>query len=92
MSYYTTVPGPDILHNVIVYQIFNFFVNLLFFIIDKMSLRSDENGFAGRIWSAGRSLVTPAFDHSLQQSMFGAFSQTPTIRIKAGFKKRRRNQ
>jgi len=46
MSYYTTVRGPDILRNVIVsgyvtfYQISKFFVNIYFFIIDKMYSRA----------------------------------------------------
>jgi len=31
----------------------------LFFLIGKMSTRAGWNGFAGRIWPAGRSLVTP---------------------------------
>jgi len=30
-----------------------------FFIIDKTALRAGWNGFAGRIWSAGRSLEAP---------------------------------
>jgi len=43
ISHYTTVRLPDISHNVIVsglvtfYQINKFFVNRLFFIVDKMS-------------------------------------------------------
>jgi len=58
--------GPDILRNVIVlcyvtfYRIKKCFINILFFIIDKTASRLGWNDFAGRIWSAGRSLETPA--------------------------------
>jgi len=30
-----------------------------FFILDKMASQAGWNGFAGRIWPAGRSLETP---------------------------------
>jgi len=45
-SYYTPVRGPDVVHNVIVsgyvtlYQINTLCVNILLFIIDKMSSRA----------------------------------------------------
>ena len=67
ISYYSTVRGLDILHNVIVSgnvtfcQINKFFF-ILFFVIGKMSSWAAWNGFAGRIWHAGRSLETPGLN------------------------------
>ena len=40
-------------------QINKFSFVILFFLVGKMSTRAGWNGFAGRIWPAGRSLVTP---------------------------------
>jgi len=42
------------------FQINKFSVNIFIFIIDKVSLRPNENGFARRIWPAGPILVYPA--------------------------------
>jgi len=63
---YTIVWGPGFLRNVIAlrkvafHQIPNFsLTNYYYFIIDKMASRAWWNGFAGRIWPAGRSLETP---------------------------------
>jgi len=53
---YTTVREPDILRNVIVsgyvtfYRINKCFLNVLFFINDKMSLRSDEMASRAVVW------------------------------------------
>jgi len=55
ISYYTTVRGSEILRNLIVsgcvkfYQINECFVQILFFIIVKMSSRVGWSGVAGRI-------------------------------------------
>ena len=43
-------------------QINKFSFVILFFLIGKMSTRAGWNGFAGQIWPAGRSLVTPGLD------------------------------
>ena len=43
------------------------FLCYIVFLIGKMSTRAGWNGFAGRIWPAGRSLVTPALDKLLFQ-------------------------
>jgi len=67
ISYYTQLRGLDILRDVIVsgyltfYQINTFLVKILFFHYwQYMALRNGWNSFAGRIWSAGCGLETPA--------------------------------
>ena len=68
ISYCTTVRGADILRNVILsgyvtFHEINIFSYIYYvFIIDKMSSRAEWNGYAGRIWSAGGSLETPALN------------------------------
>ena len=64
----------------------------MFLIIGKISLRPVEiasragwNGFAGRIWPAGRSLETPALDQSVQK--LWSFKGLPaTLVARAGVK------
>jgi len=62
--YYKTVRGPGILRNVIFsvyvtfYQINKCFVITLFFRYWENFAAAGWNDFAGRIWSAGRSLAT----------------------------------
>ena len=56
MNYDTTIRGPNILRNVIIsgyvifYQINKCFVNLYFFVIDKMSLRPVEMASQAVVW------------------------------------------
>jgi len=55
------------------YQINKCFANILFFIIEKMSLRDKIaswvgwNGFASQIWPAGLSLETPGLQYNWSQ-------------------------
>ena len=55
------------------YQINKSFANILFFIIEKMSLRDKIaswvgwNGFASQIWPAGLSLETPGLQYNWSQ-------------------------
>jgi len=47
----------------------NFSWTYYFFIIYKMASRAGWNGFAGRIWPAGRSLETPGLVHGVYKKL-----------------------
>jgi len=74
VSYYTTLSGPDILHNVIVtgcvtfYQMNKYFLNLIIFSLLTKSLWPDEKWFRGSdgLWKgfAGRRLEAPVLTYS----------------------------
>jgi len=61
-----------------IYQNNTFFVNTLFFIIGKMYFASGWNGFAGRIWPAGRSVENPDIDYEEEWWQHTTLSESNT--------------